>query len=69
MSNNQFSHYNEFEDRTLNCCDCHKDFVFDKGEQEFFQRKEFSDPRRCKPCRVAKKTRNNQENDGRQNSY
>jgi len=45
----------DFEDKTLNCCDCGKDFVFRSKDQEFFSRMNFTDPRRCKPCRDIKK--------------
>jgi hypothetical protein len=45
----------DLEDKTLNCCDCHRDFVFRAKDQEFFARMNFSDPRRCKPCRDIKK--------------
>ena len=58
-------------DRTLNCEDCRQDFVFDEGEQKFFQSKGFTDPKRCPRCRkriktrIHKKSRNHQ----RQNRY
>ena len=26
----------EFKDKTITCCDCHQDFVFTAGEQEFY---------------------------------
>ncbi len=48
----------EFQDRTLQCSDCHQDFIFTAGEQEFYERKGFKEiPKRCKPCREARKTR------------
>jgi len=48
----------EFQDRTLSCSDCHQDFIFTAGEQEFYERKGFKEiPKRCKPCREARKTR------------
>ena len=41
-----------FLDRTLQCSDCHEEFVFTAGEQLFFHDKEFkNDPKRCKPCK------------------
>jgi CxxC-x17-CxxC domain-containing protein len=43
-------------DKTLTCEDCGKDFTFTAGEQEFFDQKGFTPPRRCKDCRMAKKT-------------
>ncbi len=43
------------EDKTLVCDDCKKEFVFTAGEQEFYQSKGFSEPKRCKECRDAHK--------------
>lgn len=42
-------------DQTLVCSDCKAEFVFTASEQEFFQEKGFSAPRRCKSCRTAAK--------------
>ena len=48
----------EFQDRSITCIDCHQDFVFTAGEQEFYDRKGFKEmPKRCKPCREARKSR------------
>ncbi len=45
-----------FEDRTIVCCDCSEEFVFDADEQQFYADKGFeNDPKRCKPCRQRKK--------------
>ncbi len=45
-----------YEDKTLVCKDCGKEFVFTAGEQEFYAEKGFThEPQRCKPCRVARK--------------
>ncbi len=47
-----------FEDKTLVCKDCGKEFVFTAGEQEFYAEKGFeNEPTRCKECRDAKKAR------------
>jgi DNA-directed RNA polymerase subunit RPC12/RpoP len=43
------------EDRILVCADCGDDFVFTVGEQEFFEERGFSEPRRCKDCRDKRK--------------
>ncbi len=41
-----------FEDRTLTCKDCGKEFIFTAGEQEFYAEKGFEhDPLRCRDCR------------------
>ena len=47
----------EFQDKTLTCEDCGKDFTFTAGEQEFYQEKGFdNEPRRCSDCRDKRKT-------------
>ena len=41
-----------FEDKTLVCKECGKEFVFTAGEQEFYAERGFqNEPQRCKPCR------------------
>ena len=38
-----------YEDKTLICKDCHKEFVFTAGEQEFYAEKGFvNEPQRCR---------------------
>lgn len=45
-----------YEDKTLVCKDCGKEFVFTAGEQEFYAQKGLTnEPKRCKACRDAKK--------------
>ena len=45
-----------FEDKTLKCKDCGKDFVFTTGEQQFYAEKGFeNEPVRCKDCRDVRK--------------
>lgn len=45
-----------YQDKTLVCKDCGKEFVFTAGEQEFYAEKGFqNEPTRCKECRQAKK--------------
>ena len=47
-----------FQDQTLTCKDCGREFVWTVAEQEFYQQKGFSNaPVRCKDCRAAKKQR------------
>ncbi len=44
------------QDKTLNCRDCSREFVFTVGEQEFFAQKGFTNtPSRCPECRAANK--------------
>jgi hypothetical protein len=58
---------NEFEDETLQCRDCEKDFTFTIGEQEFFKEKGFENkPTRCQDCKqIKKRERNDREGGGR----
>ena len=53
-----------YEDKTLTCKDCGKEFVFTAGEQEFYAERGFqNEPQRCKTCRDARKraSRNTRE--------
>lgn len=52
----------EMEDITLNCQDCGEEFIFTVGEQEFFEEKGFSEPKRCKACRDKKKAQKQSRN-------
>ena len=57
------------EDKKLVCEDCKEEFVFTASEQEFYQEKGFSEPKRCKVCRDKRKQekRNRNFNDKREN--
>lgn len=45
-----------YEDKTLVCKECGKEFIFTAGEQEFYAEKGFqNEPQRCKECRYARK--------------
>ena len=45
-----------YENKTLVCNDCGKEFVFTAGEQEFYASRGFqNEPQRCKECRDARK--------------
>lgn len=45
------------EDKTIQCRECNRSFVWTIGEQEFFQQKGFSNaPTRCPDCRKARRT-------------
>ena len=47
-----------FQDQTLQCRDCGKDFVWTASEQEFYNKKGFDNaPVRCPDCRRLKKQR------------
>jgi CxxC-x17-CxxC domain-containing protein len=42
-------------DIQLTCSDCGQDFTFTAADQSFFSERGYSTPKRCKPCRMAKK--------------
>jgi len=42
------------EDKQLTCRQCGKEFIFTKGEQEFYLRKGLISPSRCPKCRSTK---------------
>lgn len=45
-----------YEDKQLSCVDCGTEFTFSAGEQERFAQLGFTnEPKRCGPCRAAKK--------------
>jgi DNA-directed RNA polymerase subunit RPC12/RpoP len=46
----------DFQDRTLTCLDCGKEFVFSAGEALYYwQRNLISPPKRCPECRRRRK--------------
>lgn len=46
----------EFADKTLQCRECNKTFLFTAGEQEFFRQKGLvNQPGRCPECRNRRK--------------
>ncbi|MFC2020699.1 zinc-ribbon domain containing protein [Chloroflexota bacterium] len=46
-----------FEDKTLQCADCGREFTFTAGEQEFYASRGFqNEPRRCPECRQSRKS-------------
>ena len=50
------------QDQTLTCKDCGAQFTWTADEQDFYNKKGFSAPQRCKDCRV--KARANFNNGG-----
>lgn len=45
-----------YTDQVIACVDCGTEFAFTAREQEFYAQKGFaSPPKRCKPCRNARK--------------
>jgi CxxC-x17-CxxC domain-containing protein len=54
-----------YEDKTLVCRDCGREFTFTAGEQEFFAAKGFTnEPSRCPECRAARKQTRGSERRG-----
>lgn len=54
----------EYQDKTVICVEevCgHAEFVITAGEQSFFAEKGYPLPKRCKPCRVAKKAQKTEQ--------
>jgi CxxC-x17-CxxC domain-containing protein len=48
----------EFQDKEITCDDCNQSFTFTADEQAFYQEKGLThEPKRCKPCRSARKSR------------
>ncbi len=45
----------EQTDKTLTCVDCNQEFSFTSSEQQFYADRQFSEPRRCAPCRASRK--------------
>ena len=57
-----------YEDKTLTCRDCGKEFVFSASEQEFFAEKGFTnEPGRCPECRAIHKQNNGGGRNGNSN--
>ena len=51
-----------YQDETLVCVECGKEFIFSAGEQAFYAEKGYTNkPKRCKACRDAKKNAGNPE--------
>ena len=49
-----------YQDKTLICKDCGREFIFTAGEQQFYADKGFEGgPLRCKECRDARKREKN----------
>ena len=44
-----------FTDKTLTCADCGTQFIFTADDQEFYSQRGFSEPKRCRNCRSARR--------------
>ncbi|MEB3197654.1 MAG: CxxC-x17-CxxC domain-containing protein [Candidatus Sericytochromatia bacterium] len=60
-----------YTDQIIACSDCGTEFTFSAKEQEFFAQKGFTSiPKRCKPCRNARKTQGpSRSEDGGRGGY
>lgn len=47
----------EFQDKTLQCATCGREFMFSAREQEFYHEKGFVEPKHCRECRQQRKRR------------
>jgi hypothetical protein len=45
----------EFYDKYIECMDCGNVFLFSAGEAAYFWSKKLAPPKRCEPCRKARK--------------
>jgi len=49
-----------FQDKSIQCSDCGATFTFSAGEQEFYAARGYTnEPKRCAPCRQARKSERN----------
>ncbi len=57
-------------DIMLECSDCSVEFPFTVGEQEFFASRGFTNyPKRCQPCRNARRGQSNSGYGGQRESF
>ncbi len=58
FNQSNFAENSEFEDKSISCIDCEKDFIWTAGEQKFYSDKGLQNsPKRCKECKHAKNER------------
>jgi len=50
------------DDLMLLCCDCEHEFVWTGGEQFYYKSLNLAQPKRCPPCRAARKALINPQN-------
>lgn len=44
-----------YTDKTLTCADCATQFIFTADDQEFYAQRGFTEPKRCRNCRSARR--------------
>lgn len=60
----------EFQDKTIVCRDCGRDFVHTAAEQEFFRERGFmNEPKSCRECRHRRKSQRSERGPGGRDSY
>ncbi|MFB3852850.1 MAG: zinc-ribbon domain containing protein [Vicinamibacterales bacterium] len=52
-------------DRTIECRECGTPFVWTLGEQRYYAERDFSAPKKCRPCREAARARRDALKDDR----
>jgi CxxC-x17-CxxC domain-containing protein len=58
-----------YTDKILVCADCGGQFIFTASEQDFYAQRGFSEPKRCAPCRNARKAARPEGGLGRSGGY
>ena len=48
-------HVSSFKDKQITCLECGCTFVWERGEQAFYEAKNLLPPRRCPLCRKTRK--------------
>lgn len=54
----------DYQDKIIECQDCGKEFIFSAAGQSFFEKKGFTDPKRCKDCRERNKLKKERRQEG-----
>ena len=55
MPDTSYAPANTAGDKIINCRDCRANFNFTEGEQKFYSERGYTEPKRCKGCRDARK--------------
>jgi CxxC-x17-CxxC domain-containing protein len=59
-----------FQDKSIVCADCGKNFTFSAADQEFFKSKGYTnEPKRCPDCRSSRRNDRNKSTGGGGGSY
>lgn len=54
-----------YQDQNVQCVECGESFVFSADDQEFYQQKGYSTPKRCPVCRANRKAAQGSRGGGR----